>query len=123
MSPGASAPDPRLQQGVADFNAGAFYEAHEHFEDLWNDSEGTARRLCQALVQLAAGYHKLELGVPAGAVKLLSRALGILDDLPAGAVPASLAELRPTVRRHLTALRAAPDAAIDPPRLALEALP
>jgi predicted metal-dependent hydrolase len=123
MSPGACAPDPRLRQGVADFNAGAFYEAHEHFEELWNDSEGTARRLCQALVQLAAGYHKLELGVPGGAVKLLTRALGILDDLPVGALPQSLAELRPTIRNHLAALRAAPDGAIAPPRLALDALP
>jgi len=123
MSRGAGAPDPRLRQGVADFNAGAFYEAHERFEELWNDTEGTPRRLCQALLQLAAGYHKLELGVPGGAVKLLGRALGILDDLPAGALPAEMAGVREAVRRHLASLRTTPGAPIDPPRLTLVDLP
>ena len=120
MARGVSAPDPRLAQGVADFNAGAFYEAHECFEDLWNDAEGTAKRALQALLQLAAGYHKLELGITGGAVKLLARALAILDDLPSGSAPLPIDALRPIVRRHLATLRVSPTAPLDPPHLAIE---
>jgi len=119
MSRPGSAPDPRLARGVAAFNAGDFYEAHELWEELWNDSEGDTKRAVQALVQLAAGYHKLEIGVPGGAVKLFARALGILDDVPPAATPLPLDDARAVVRRQLAALRAS-STTVEAPRLALE---
>jgi predicted metal-dependent hydrolase len=99
--------EPRFLRGVADFNAGAFYEAHEVWEDLWNDSEGETRRVVQALVQLAAGYHKLEIGVPAGARKLLARALATLADVREAASPVALGPLCAALRAHLASLAAA----------------
>ena len=118
--PSAAVPDPRLLRGIAEFNAGAFFEAHEIWEELWNDAEGDAKRAVQALVQIAAGYHKLEIGVPGGAVKLFTRALGLLDDVRPGALPLPLDAVRATVRRHLAQLRAAPtDCDLVPPRMAV----
>lgn len=96
----AVARDPRFLRGVADFNAGAFFEAHEIWEALWDDSEGDSRRFMQGLVQLAAGYHKLEIGVPGGAVKLFARALGTLANVPPTVAPVALAPLCAAVRVH-----------------------
>lgn len=103
--------DPRLAEGAARFNAGDFYEAHEIWEDLWTDERGEARRFVQALVQLAAGYHKLEIGVPGGATKLLTRALATFGDLAPTAVPCRLDELRRDVAEQLALLRATPASA------------
>jgi hypothetical protein len=100
MPASAVARDPRFLSGVADFNAGAFFEAHEAWEALWNDSEGETKRFVQALVQLAAGYHKLEIGVRGGAVKLLGRALAGLANASPALVPFALAPLEATVRAH-----------------------
>ena len=120
MSPAAAALDPRLLHGIAEFNAGAFFEAHEVWEELWNDADGETKRVVQALVQIAAGYHKLELGVPGGAMKLFTRALGLLDDVRPAAAPLPLDDLRATVRRHLAQLHAAPvDRDLVPPRIAV----
>jgi hypothetical protein len=85
---------------------------------LWNDAAGEEKRVIQALVQIAAAYHKLELGVTGGAVKLFTRALGLLDDVHPAASSVSLDDVRATVRRHLTQLRAAPvDGDFVPPRI------
>jgi predicted metal-dependent hydrolase len=120
MSPRASAPDARLVRGVEEFNAGAFWEAHESWEELWNDSEGDAKRAVQALVQIAAGYHKLELGVTGGAMRLFTRALAILDDVPASAMPLPLDDARAVVRRQLAALRM-PSGGVEVPTLVVAA--
>jgi predicted metal-dependent hydrolase len=116
----AAARDPRLLRGIAEFNAGAFFEAHEVWEELWNDSEGEEKRVVQALVQIAAGYHKLEIGVAGGAMKLFTRALGLLDDVRPAVFPLPLDDVRATVRPHLAQLRAArSDRDLVPPRISV----
>jgi hypothetical protein len=65
--------EPRFVAGVGEFNSANFFEAHEIWEDLWNDLVGDSKRACQGLIQIAAGYHKLAIGNPAGARKLLER--------------------------------------------------
>ena len=70
--------DPRFATGVHEFNAGNHFEAHEAWEAVWNDAIGPEKQLCQGLVQIAAGYHKLSLGIASGARKLLERGLRLL---------------------------------------------
>ena len=60
------------------FDAGQYFEAHELWEELWNDAEGEERQLYQALVQIAAGYAKLDIGEGNGARKLFERGLARL---------------------------------------------
>lgn len=67
--------DPRLAQGVEAFNGGEFFAAHEIWEALWLDDVGAEKLLLQGLVQIAAGYAKVETGVRGGAIKLLTRGL------------------------------------------------
>ncbi len=49
--------DPRLVKGVAYFNAGAFFDAHEVWEDLWRDCRDSARKFYQGLIQVAVCLH------------------------------------------------------------------
>ncbi len=73
-------PDPLLQQGIEEFNRGHFFEAHEFWEEAWNDVVGEEKRFYQGLVQIAAGYHKLSLAQYNGARKLLERGGQTLSD-------------------------------------------
>ncbi|MCS7166858.1 MAG: DUF309 domain-containing protein [Gemmatales bacterium] len=45
--------DPRYLAGILLFNEGAFFEAHEVWEDLWLDTGGEAKRFYQGLIQAA----------------------------------------------------------------------
>jgi predicted metal-dependent hydrolase len=62
--------DPRFLKGVEEFNQQAFFECHETLEELWLEEHGEARQFLQGIIQIAAGYFKLQQQVPAGAIKL-----------------------------------------------------
>lgn len=62
--------DPRFLKGIDEFNQGLFFECHETLEEIWLEEHGEERRFYQGIIQIAAGYFKLEQGVPAGAIKL-----------------------------------------------------
>jgi predicted metal-dependent hydrolase len=62
--------DPRFLKGIEEFNQELFFECHETLEDLWLEERGEDRRFYQAIIQIAAGYYKLQQGVPVGALKL-----------------------------------------------------
>ncbi len=62
-----------LHDGVVLFNERQFFEAHEVWEDGWRTAIGEDRLLLQGLIQVAAAFHKLQRGQPAGAVALFSR--------------------------------------------------
>lgn len=62
--------DPRFLKGVQEFNDRLFFECHETLEEIWLEDHGEDRKFYQAIIQIAAGYFKLEQGVPVGALKL-----------------------------------------------------
>ena len=65
--------DARLQPGRDAFNRGAFFEAHELWEDVWRNLAGDQRKLVQGLIQIAAGLHHLQRGRQRPAARLLAR--------------------------------------------------
>jgi hypothetical protein len=71
-----------LADGVALFNAGHFFEAHEAWEEAWQYERGPRRLLLQGLILVAAGWLKRDAGNARGAVTLFSRALERLSPLP-----------------------------------------
>jgi predicted metal-dependent hydrolase len=73
----------RLAEGVALFNAGRWYEAHEVWEEAWRPQSGPRRALLQGLIQVAAGCLKQAEGRAEGARTLFTRALERLEPLPA----------------------------------------
>lgn len=47
-----------IQQGIKLFNNSDFFEAHDHFEEMWNNAGREDRLFYQSLVQLSVGsYH------------------------------------------------------------------
>lgn len=64
-----------LVRGVELFNRQEFYEAHEAWEAGWTDELSDDRVLLQGLIQVAAGFYKLQVGAPQGTVKLLEQGL------------------------------------------------
>ncbi|RME05713.1 MAG: DUF309 domain-containing protein [Deltaproteobacteria bacterium] len=74
---------PRLfLDAVERFNGGAFFEAHELWEDLWRASSGFPRDLLQGLVQISAGFVHAQRGNRKGALSLCAKGLGRLAPYP-----------------------------------------
>ncbi len=108
-------------EGVRRFNAGAFFEAHENFEELLDEVESDERwDLLVALIQVAVGYHKGASGYP-GAARMLRLGVEKLAPFPAVAWGVAVERLRRRVAEDLTALDAsgslAERLAESPPRI------
>ncbi len=73
--PLTAAQEEMLEKGIAQFNAGQWFEAHETWEDLWGELPGGPRRkFVQGLIQLAVALEHTRRGNPRGALMLLARA-------------------------------------------------
>jgi predicted metal-dependent hydrolase len=81
-------PGAALAQAFSDgarlFDAGAFFEAHETWEDHWRvATDASARCFWQGLIQVAAAFHKLVVvKSPASASRLLARGVAKLGACP-----------------------------------------
>jgi predicted metal-dependent hydrolase len=71
-----------FEKGVAEFNAGLFYECHDTLENLWSGVRGPSRDFLQGLIQVAVGLYHLGNGNRAGAKSLLGRAWKRLERYP-----------------------------------------
>ena len=69
-------------KGVAEFNAGFYFECHDTLEELWSGVRGPSRDFFQGLIQISVAFHHLTRGNLAGAESLLQRALGRLSKYP-----------------------------------------
>jgi len=84
-----------FQRGVELFNADAYFEAHEAWEELWVEAEGEERLFLQALIHFAVGCHHRRRGNRIGAERQWDKALRKIEPfLPVhrGIRLASLAE-------------------------------
>ena len=116
---------PQFDDGVARFNRGHFFEAHEAFEDLLDEVEEDGRwDLLVALIQVAVGYHKLASG-HAGSARMLSLGLTKLGAFGSPAWGVDVDALRRRVSSDVAALDASGEATsrlvTDPPRIELVA--
>ncbi len=64
----------KFQRGVALFNSGEFFLAHEVWEELWMNEAEPEKTFLQGLIQLAAAFHHYVRGNSAGAQSLLAAA-------------------------------------------------
>jgi predicted metal-dependent hydrolase len=62
--------DPRYLDGIELFNRGEYFEAHEVWEELWQDCPAFDRRFYQALIQAAVAIYHFERRNHAGTERL-----------------------------------------------------
>jgi uncharacterized protein len=94
MHPDQLIASPEYQRGAACYRKGEFFEAHEHWEDLWKTLEGEKRLLVQGLIQVAAAWVKRQRGEPVGMRRLLDSAIQKWRALPSPLWGVELAQLR-----------------------------
>jgi hypothetical protein len=61
-----------VRAGIALFNAGEYYEAHEEIEHEWHAERRSIRLLYQGILQIGVGLHHARSGNHRGAVLLLT---------------------------------------------------
>jgi hypothetical protein len=93
-----------FQRGIALFNRGHFFDAHEVLEDVWRPARGRRRRFLQALIQVAVGLHHHSRGNLVGARSLLGRGGNTLAQYPATYAGLSLRPLRTSIEAWREAL-------------------
>ena len=105
-TPAASA---TFVRGARLHNAGAFFEAHDAWEELWKaEADPLRRRFLQGLIQVTAAFHKLlvQRG-PASAQNLLALGLAKLEPYPADYLGVALGEFRDAARACVPSIAAA----------------
>lgn len=101
------------RQGIALFNAGAYFEAHEELELAWKADEGAGRELYRAILQVAVAYLQIERGNFRGALKMFLRVRQWLAPLPAVCRGVDVADLRAGVEQAQRALEALGEADVN----------
>jgi hypothetical protein len=102
--------DPNFLAGIAHFNAGEYFAAHEAWEHVWRECPAADRRFVQSLIQAAVSLYHWGNGNAAGATTLFHRGRAKAADYPPRYHGLPLADLWAGV--EATLLRAA-----APPRI------
>jgi predicted metal-dependent hydrolase len=71
-------PPEALVKGIAEFNAGEFFEQHETLETLWRDTRAPIRALYHGILQIGVGFHHWRNGNHHGATVLLDEGIARL---------------------------------------------
>lgn len=91
-----------FREGIAHFNAGEFWEAHESWETIWLEAESELHRFLQGLIQIAAAYHHARRGTLPGAVRLFDAGLEKLSAFPPRWCGIDRTAVEAAARRHQT---------------------
>ena len=98
--------DPRFLKGIDEFNQQLFFECHETLEEIWLEEHGEDRKFYQGIIQIAAGYYKLQQGVPVGAIKLWRTGIEKVETYGPVYLGVNLESLITAVRANLAQLEA-----------------
>ncbi|MCZ2340572.1 MAG: DUF309 domain-containing protein [Bacteroidales bacterium] len=75
--------DARYLAGIAQFNAGDYFAAHEVWEELWRDCPERDRGFYQSLIQAAVALYHRQRGNTHGAERLFRSAIAKSAAYPA----------------------------------------
>jgi predicted metal-dependent hydrolase len=107
-----------FEKGLAQFDAGLFFECHDTLEELWAGVRGPSRDFFQGLIQVAVGFYHLGNHNRVGAKRLFGRALKRLAPYPGRYGGLDVGALRGSVEEWRRALGAEEDVSRwVPPRL------
>jgi Domain of unknown function (DUF309) len=94
-------------EGMRQFNAGQYYDAHETLEHAWIAEKRPIRDSYRAMLQIAVAYYHITNGNYEGAIKMFQRSRQWLVLLPDQCQGINIADLRQNataVETHLRAL-------------------
>jgi uncharacterized protein len=94
------------QKGLEAFNSDHFYEAHEHWEEVWLETPNPDKMFLQGLIQVAAAFHHYSRANLQGTRNLLRAGLLKLECFPEVHGELEIDALREAVREWLAALEA-----------------
>jgi uncharacterized protein len=81
-------------RGLALFNQGEYFEAHEELELAWRAERAPVRELYRGILQVAVAYLHIQRGNYRGAVKMFLRSRNWLGPFPDQCCGVNLAGLR-----------------------------
>lgn len=103
----------RFELGVAEFNAGKFYDCHETLERCWQEQgllacpmEDPHREWVQGFIQISVGFYHLERDNVKGALKLFTRGLARIKKFPLITYPLELGPFEAIVKSTIDELAA-----------------
>jgi uncharacterized protein len=88
-----------LERGIALFNSGDYFQAHEVWEDWWRATTRPGKRTIQSMIQTAVAMHHASTGNWDGAKSVMQRALRNLDGAGEMFCGVDLKRLREDMRR------------------------
>jgi predicted metal-dependent hydrolase len=99
-----------LSEGLNDYHAARFFEAHEAWESVWLHAPQPEKTFLQGLIQVTVAFHHLQRQNSLGATRLLTAALRKLEphSPPFGGIAVNL--LCDDIRDCLESLAATPPA-------------
>jgi len=100
------APPAGLLAGIAQFNAGEYWECHETLEELWRPEPDHIRYLYQGILQIGVGCYHLRRGNWRGAVNKLRSGIAYLGPSAPACLGLDVARLRDEAGTILAALDA-----------------
>jgi predicted metal-dependent hydrolase len=86
--------DERFHRACEHFDKQEYFEAHEVWEDLWNEAHGARHAFLQCLIQVAVALHHGRNGNWNGAKKLCASALGYLEKGQSDSDPVAVDKLK-----------------------------
>ncbi len=107
------APPSGLLAGIAQFNAGEYWECHETLEELWRPEPDPIRYLYQGILQVGVGFYHLRRGNWRGATNKLRGGLGYLAPSAPACMGVDVARLRAEAGAVLAALESLGAGRID----------
>lgn len=73
--------DARLQEGIRLFNAGRYFESHEHLEEFYLGAENKHKAFLEGLIQIATACRLIcDFGEVKGPVRMIYQALIRLEN-------------------------------------------
>jgi uncharacterized protein len=97
----ASKKERLYSRGLDAFNSSRFYDAHEHWEEVWLKAVNPEKMFLQGLIQVAAAFHHHSRANFLGTRNLLREGLLKLDRFPEIYGDLEIEALRITVREWL----------------------
>ena len=105
--------DRLFRRGLEAFNSGRFFDAHEHWEEVWLETLDPEKMFLQGLIQVAAAFHHYTRENRQGTRNLLQAGLAKIDRFPHVHRGLALEALRIAVRQWVEALDGGEDPAED----------